>query len=395
MAEFSALVELASDAAFAVDAHSRVVSCNGHLGELLGYSCGEPLGLHCYELLQAILPNGEPQCTPACEGKFCFEHHAPFGVHACSVRRKDGDWLEAELSTLVAPFPPDGSRSAAVAIVFLHERGKEPSHACGDGKLRVYTLGRFGLSVDGCSLPTQRWHRKKALTLLKVLIGHHGETVHRDRLIECLWPDADERRGCERLKVTMHFLREQLRAAGMGTDIVNVTGAGYTLKPEALWLDCEAFKSFFKDGRLLEERGRSQDALAQFEKAERLYRGDYLPEDLYADWCAEERACLREVYLDVLAHLVEGYLERGDHERAAEFCHLGLAREPYREGFHRALMICLDRLGQHERAIAQYQRCRRLLEAELGVEPAPETQRIYRELIAARGMGGSGTQLPQ
>ena len=393
MTKFCALVDLASDAAFAVDGNSRIVACNRPLVCLLGYAADETLGRPCYEVLQAILPNGEPLCTPACEGKNCFDHRSPFSVHACSLRRKGGEWQEAGISTLIAP-PSAGnsSPSDAVAIIFLHRRGETTSLACGKGRLRVYTLGRFGLSVDGCSLPTHQWHRKQALTLLKLLVAHDCEAVHRDRLIECLWSDADERRGRERLKVTTYFLREQLRTAGMGGDIVTVTGSGYALKRDAIWLDCETFKSFFKAGQLLEQRGRPKDALVYFEQAERLYSGDYLPDDLYADWCAEERECLREIYLDVLAHLVDGYLDRGDYERAAEVCHLGLAREPYREGFHRALMICLARLGQREQAVAHYRRCRQILEAELGVEPAPETERVYREVVVARRANGSGAQ---
>ena len=133
----------------------------------------------------------------------------------------------------------------------------------------------------------------------------------------------------------------------------------------------------------LERRGRPKDALVCFEKAERLHKGDYLAEERYADWCAEERERLREIYFDVLGHMVDGYFAGGDYERAVQFCRLALAREPCRENFHRVLMICLLRLGQRDRAIAHYHRCRRMLKADLGVEPAPETERLYRELFSA------------
>jgi len=95
----------------------------------------------------------------------------------------------------------------------------------------------------------------------------------------------------------------------------------------------------------------------------------------------------------VLGHMIDGYLDRGDYDRAVEVCRRGLAREPCRERFHRALLICLIRLGQRDRAIAHYQHCRQVLKAELGVEPAPETERLYREMVVAGRIEGSGALL--
>jgi two-component SAPR family response regulator len=179
-----------------------------------------------------------------------------------------------------------------------------------------------------------------------------------------------------------------MRAAGMRSDVIAVANATYALRCDAIWLDCEAFEKLLNQGRMLARRGRAKDALVYFEQAERLYKGDFLPEERYADWCAEERERLREIYFDVLGHLVDGYLEDDEYARAAQVCRVALAREPCRERFHRALMICLARLGQQDRVVAHYDRCRQALKAELGVRPAPETERLYRELIVAGGSGG-------
>ncbi len=384
MGAFCELVDLASDAALAISSESHVVAWNERATSLLGYAAEQALGRPCYDILQAMLPSGEPLCTPECEGKLCFVRHSPFAVRECSLRHKDGRWLRASISTLVAPTPDkDKTDSPTVAVVFLQPREEPASGTSADRQLRISTFGRFGLSVADRGLPIDRWYRKHALTLLKLLVTHRGEAVHREHVIECLWPDADERRGRERLKVTTYFLRQQMRAAGVSGDVVTVGDATYALRRDAVWLDCEVFESLFNEGRLIERRGRPKDALLCFEKAERVYKGDYLSEERYADWCAEERERLREIYLDVLGHMVDGYLDGGNHERVAEVCRLGLAREPYREGFHRALMICLTRLGQRDRAVAHYHRCRQMLKAELGVEPTPETERLYRELFSA------------
>lgn len=175
-------------------------------------------------------------------------------------------------------------------------------------------------------------------------------------------------------------------------DVVTVANATYALRRDAVWLDCEVFESLFNEGELLEQRGRAKDALVCFQKAERVYKGDYLPEEQYADWCAEERERLREIYFDMLGRMVDGYLKDGEHERAAKFCRVALAHEPCRESFHRTLMICLMHFGQRDRAIAHYHRCRQLLKADLGVEPAPETERLYRQLIVAGRLNAAAAQ---
>lgn len=380
MRRLQSLVEHASDAALAFDEDSRVVAWNERAANLLGYTPQEALGQPCGKLLQAILPNGELLCKRGCEGKRCFEQHAPFGVPDCCLRHKDGWWVRATIGTLVAPVPSDGGVGV---VVLLRPREVMHEAAPADGRLRVFTLGRFGLSANGRDLPTDRWYRRHALILFKILVTRRREALHREHLIACLWPDANERRGRERLKVTTYFLREQLRAAGIDGEIVSVVGPAYMLNSEPVWLDCEWFNKLYDEGRRLAQRGRWQEALVCFEKAAYLYRGDYLPEDLYAEWCAEERERLRESHFDILGHIIGSHLECCNYEEAAVVSRRGLVLEPCREGFHRTLMICLARLGQHDRLTAHYHHCRKVLKAELGVGPTPETERLYRELSSA------------
>lgn len=377
MRRLQSLVEHASDAALAIDEISRVVAWNERAANLLGYTPQEALGQPCGQLLQAILPDGELLCKRGCEGKRCFEQYAPFGVPDCCLRHKDGGWVRATIGTLVAPVPSDGGVGVVVLL-----RPREVAHeaAPADGRLRVLTLGRLGLSANGRDLPIDRWYRRHALTLFKILVTRRREALHREHLIACLWPDADERRGRERLKVTTYFLREQLRAAGIDGNIVSVVGQAYMLNSEPIWLDCEWFEKLYDEGRRQAKRGQRKESLASFEKAAQLYRGDYLPGDLYAEWCAEERARLRESHFDVLGHIIDDHLEQGNYEEAAVVCRRGLVHEPCRERFHRALMICLAGLGQRDRLAAHYHHCRQVLKAELGVGPTPETERLYREL---------------
>jgi hypothetical protein len=60
-----------------------------------------------------------------------------------------------------------------------------------------------------------------------------------------------------------------------------------------------------------------------------------------------------------------------------------VAGHPFREPFHAQLMLALYRCGRQAEALAAYQRARRVLVAELGVEPGPELRTLHQRMLAA------------
>jgi len=385
------LVDYASDAAFAVDDSLKIVAWNYGARRILGYTRREVLGRKCAEILQAVLPDGQPLCVPSCEGLRCFRRFKPFVAASCYARGKDGGWVPVNLASIVMSRRLRNAHTrSGVAVVFL--RGDEDEHdrPLTEEVLQIFTFGRFGLAAGGHGLAVERWERKQALTLLKFLVAHLGCAVPREVLIECLWPDVDERRGRERLKVTVYFLRRQLRAAGMRGDLVETAGEAYLLRREAVWVDTEAFERRIADGSRHQDRGRRDEALECYGAAQRLYRGDYMGEDIHADWCAEERERLREVHLEMLASMAECHAERGRFAEAALVCRTILVDDPCREGIHRALMGYLVRLGKTDLAVAQYHHCRRVLAHELDAEPMPETHDLFRQIIEGEARASIG-----
>jgi DNA-binding SARP family transcriptional activator/predicted ATPase len=124
----------------------------------------------------------------------------------------------------------------------------------------------------------------------------------------------------------------------------------------------------------------------------RLYRGDFLegfhirevPD--FEDWMLTERARLRELALQALHRLAEIQMSRADYPAALEATSRLLAFDPWREEAHRQRMSALARAGQRSAALAQYQSCRRVLEKELGVEPAAETTALYEQIRNAENV---------
>ena len=382
----SELIEFSSDAALAIDNERRVAAWNHKTEQLFGYSATEAVGKHCGDVLRATLYKGEPLCAPDCEIYSCFLNHQPFGAGGCRIRHKDGNWVTVNLSSLIMPDQPRSSDGGSVVvIVFFRDPKNQPDSPPLGQKLQIFTLGRFCLAFAGQQIPTVKWHRKQALTVLKYLVAQLDRPVHREILMEFLWPDDDQRRTWGRLKVIIHSLRQELRAAGLSEDVIETTNESYTLRREAVWVDSSVFELSVAEGKALQYQQQWDSALLRYKHARHLYKGDYLEEDVYADWCMVQREQLREIFLSLLAGMADCHGELGHYSEATQVCRTALVFDPGRESFYRALMQHLVHLDRADWAIAEYQKCQKFLKREFDMEPMPETERLFRQILKTHG----------
>jgi len=375
------LIAHASDAGFVVDGRQRVLAINDAAAELLGTCAAEMVGVSCDHLLKAVQPDGGHLCSSQCEAIVGLRHCHPYTSAGCFVQRQDGSRVSVAMRTIAIPGDP-ADVDRPVAMIFLSRVGSALTVSAGsDARIRIHTLGKFATSYRGCCLPLEQWPRKQAIQLLKLLAAHVGRPVHRERLVEHLWPDADPDAAWARLKVTVHFLRQRLRDAGFTQEAIVTADASYLLRRDCVWIDALAFEEQVREGRAHQNAGRIGEAINAYEEARQLYSGDYMEADLYADWCAEERERLSEIYLELLSALAELRFIRSEYALAAQTCQTALVREPCRESLHRRLINSFIAMRRTESAVRQYGRCLDILRAELGVAPAPETLALVASLL--------------
>ena len=104
--------------------------------------------------------------------------------------------------------------------------------------VRVYTLGRFRIEVEGAPLKFGRKAPRKPLDLLKVLIAYGGEQVSADRIADILWPDADGDHGQAAFRQALSRLRKLI-----GKSAILGEGGSLTLNRQVCWIDALAFVS--------------------------------------------------------------------------------------------------------------------------------------------------------
>jgi DNA-binding SARP family transcriptional activator/predicted ATPase len=238
-------------------------------------------------------------------------------------------------------------------------------------------LGPVQVEREGAPLPGLQ--SGKALALLGYLIAQR-QALSRGHLTDLFWQDLPEKRGRANLSWTLHKLSSALPGC--------LKADRHTVRfqcPDGCWVDVDAFEA-------LAARG---DA-ASLAEAAALYRNTFL-HGLSLDGCAEyelwlvgERERWRGRAERVLSALIAYHSRQGECAEALRYARRLLALAPWREETHRQVMRLLAKRGQRGAALAQYEACRRALEAELGVAPAAETVALYEQIVA-----GEMAPLPQ
>ena len=211
-----------------------------------------------------------------------------------------------------------------------------------------------------------------------------GQPVPREHLADVFWQDLPTSRGRANLSWTMHKISSLLPGC-LGADRETVCFC----RPEGCWLDLDAFERDAARSPARSESTALQSAAlfaTSLSKAAALYRGEFL-EGLALDGCVDfelwlvgERERWRQRAESVLGELIACHRSRGACDEALRWARQLLALAPWREGTHRTIMRLLAESGRRGAALAQYEACRRALEAELGVAPAAETDALRAQI---------------
>jgi DNA-binding SARP family transcriptional activator len=235
--------------------------------------------------------------------------------------------------------------------------------------LRIYTFG--GLRIEHGGQPLQL-STQKARDLLAYLITFRDRPHPRSVLAGTLWPDLPEDKARRRLSDTLWRVRHVLG------DLVMADEERVWFNAEApRWLDVEEFEIKRREARSGEQG--TESGILSLASCVQLYHGPFL-DGLYHDWVLLEQERLQELYLETLNRLLEHHKQTGDYTEALSIAQQLVAAEPLHEASHCELMRLYHLLGRDAEAIAQYHRCREILQEELGTLPAPGTEALYQTL---------------
>ncbi|MCX2732041.1 AfsR/SARP family transcriptional regulator [Saccharopolyspora sp. NFXS83] len=218
----------------------------------------------------------------------------------------------------------------------------------------------------------------KQRTVLAALLISGPNLLSDARLSEFLWGRRPPATSTAQIYTYVSRLRKLL-----GHEVaIGRRSPGYVLDIGDGRLDLAEFEQCVRLGQDALAAARCEEAVRHLRRALGLWRGPALV-DVAESLAAEEDARLQELRLVALEGLVEGELVLGGHARlTAEL--FGLVRlHPLRERFRAQLMIALHRCDRQAEALALYDEGRRLLAAELGVDPGVRLRRAHHAVLTA------------
>ena len=249
--------------------------------------------------------------------------------------------------------------------------------------IRIETLGQFNIISGNKILDNKVFEGAKPLLLLKSIVLHGSKDIPKEILIDDLWPKATAKAGDKNFKINLHRLRKAIEPnpkKEFGYAYIIQKAGLISLDPELVTLDVDEFIAFGARAAENERNNRFESALELYDRAVRIYKGDYFSEEPYLEWITRKRDLFKAKYSEFLQKKALLHEELDQIDKAIESWQRIIGADPYFEAAYQNLMILYADSGQKNRAMEIFQECRALLKKDLGTEPDVQTFAIYSKI---------------
>ncbi len=244
-------------------------------------------------------------------------------------------------------------------------------------RLSISLLGSFQATLDG--QPVTAFESAKVRALLAFLAADAGHAHSRDTLAELLWPDHPPGAALADLRHALAVLRKAIADASAQPPflLITQTTLQFNRASDAV-IDLADFTALLTKG--------ASFTPSACRAALTLRRGPFLAgfrltgSPQFEEWQVMMAERVDHLTGQALSRLVGDSVQSGDFAQAIVWTRQQLALEPWNEEMHQQLIWQLAMNGQSAAALHHYDTCRRLLAAELGVEPQAATQALVARI---------------
>ncbi|GAB3944826.1 BTAD domain-containing putative transcriptional regulator [Kribbella albertanoniae] len=213
--------------------------------------------------------------------------------------------------------------------------------------------------------------RQQAMFAVLALNAHRVLTP--EQLLDLVWDDDPPPTGIKVVPTYVYRIRKSLPPDAR----LERTTAGYVLRLDPGVLDLERFETTVRAAGLHSD---PEQALALHDQALALFRGQPLS-GLPGQYLAGQRRRIAERREKALGTRIQLQLAAGRHVEAIPELISLVADHPFDERFAVLLMNALAGSGRQAEALETYQRVRRTLVEQLGIEPGPELRAAQQTLL--------------
>ncbi|WP_435975551.1 AfsR/SARP family transcriptional regulator [Streptomyces sp. Qhu_M48] len=270
--------------------------------------------------------------------------------------------------------------------------------------MRFNLIGPFQIIADnGAVLPVGT---PKVSQILAVLLTHANDLVTPDTFIQELWQHSPPRSALNTVQTYVHHARRLLTEdARPDTEhsVLTTRFGGYTMHVEDAAIDIKVFERLVGRGKDELRAGRYESAADALGAALDLWRGPVLSNVPAGDVLAGRIVHLGELRIRALELRIEAMRLLGRLRELVPELRTLVHDYPLNEWFHGQLIAALHQAGRRAEALDAYQKVRRILREELGLEPSPDIQWLHERVLspvrvpaaaATAPRGGGGVVVP-
>jgi SARP family transcriptional regulator, regulator of embCAB operon len=264
-------------------------------------------------------------------------------------------------------------------------------------RLRIYLTGKACLEYGHRFADERQFPARQGRLAFAYLVCERFRPVTRDGLGDAIWPDALPPAWEAALSALVSKLRHLLQSLELPAAAASITSRSgrYQLQlPPDTWVDIEAAAQALDEAEGSLRTGAIERAWGAANVAVTIARRPFLPgED--GLWIELQCSRLQDLLVRGLDCLSEISARNREVALAIQYISEALRLEPYRETGYQRLMRAHAILGNRAEVHRIYERCRKLLREEVGIEPSPESETLYRSLLRLPSFAsGSEEALP-
>lgn len=220
---------------------------------------------------------------------------------------------------------------------------------------------------------------------LALLLVRHNTLVQTEAFIDELWGEYPPVSAITTLQTYIYKLRGIFSAKNLTSPAcaLQTHPSGYMMSISEEAIDVNQFEQILELGKKELDENRNEQASQRLSKALSFWRGPALVDVMTGNILSAYTASLEEKKLRALDLCIETELKLGRHRDIVGELKQLVVTHPLHEAFYIQLMKALHRSGRRSEAMETYQRLRKVLLEELGVDPSDESRQIHHELLAA------------
>ncbi|QTG83054.1 winged helix-turn-helix domain-containing protein [Arthrobacter crystallopoietes] len=243
--------------------------------------------------------------------------------------------------------------------------------------ISVQMIGNLEVRRGKTVLTSSTLGSPKARQIFEILLLRLGSPVSKGELIELLWGDRPPGKAQATLESYVSLLRRSLQPGDAKTGPLRTATGSYVLDPDLVEVDLVRFNQLVAQA----DDCSPAEAYPLLAQALKLASAPLLGDELAAEWVDEARVHHASLVTSVQIRAAETAEYLGRTQDALHWAGQAVASEPLNERAWSTLVTALESAGRYAEGLQAYDKCRRLLDRELGCTPGPTLRDAHARLL--------------